>query len=295
MSGTHEAATNTPRYLARSIGRDLSRAEALACIAVEAEAARVTNELEAAGASFAILKGPWLAELWRRDGRQRYYTDVDVLVADDRRDLVVSVLLENPSRRLVQSAYPLPAEVTILEHRTNASVDLQTHTLHEPELRDAFPIDTTEMLSRRRVVTAAGWSFPALDAVDNLIHVCLHALRWDPLAARSAMDVHACATHDAIDWDLLVDRCRQTRTGLVVAAMLDRSSSLLATRVPRRTRGELAPLLGWRGILRLVNRWRPAAQAAGRSFSGGSLFRSTRASTTGSILTLIRDQCAGET
>src|SRR5947209_8702446 len=65
-------------------GREVvDRETVVSQLTITAHAIWLASELDKLGIEFVVVKGPWLAELWRLDGRHRSFGDIDVLARAD--------------------------------------------------------------------------------------------------------------------------------------------------------------------------------------------------------------------
>jgi hypothetical protein len=217
--------------------------------------ARAVGELHRFGAIAADLDCPWLVlkgqavaeDLYPRP-YFRHSMDIDVLVPPDRFAQLCAAL-EQHGWRLLDRNWPLLAATMPGELRyrspTGGLFDVHWQVMNNPGLRAHFPLPTAELLSRARTLPSG---LPALDPVDQLLHLCLHAalsggnrLMWLLDCARSAGRI--------ADWQLAADRAASSGTTLAVATILQRASGWLSVPAPGTTLGGGS----WRLVCRLAD------------------------------------------
>ena len=258
---------------------------------VLADLARLAPILESAGAAWAVVKGPVLAEAFFPRAELRSYNDLDVLV-DPRQVGDVVEALEARGARLLDVNWPLirssgRGEISlVLWHGT--VLDLHWNLITERAVRNSFRLNETEMLNRRRHVTVGSTSVPTLGRGDMLVHVALHALLAGGDRLGWFADISAVMRGDgamtASDWE----RAEAQRCALAVAIMLDRVQRVLQDRErhcvargrspnaelapPRRTVRSSAPTgIAPAFVVDAHSRWLDPEQHSGQR-SGGRTF-----------------------
>jgi hypothetical protein len=241
---------------------------------------RLGATLDAAGADWAVLKGPALVES-AYQGTARPYEDLDLLVRPGHFSLALEAL-EAAGAELVDRNWDLVigdgrAELHLLDRPTGVPIDLHWHLINRQPLRRTFRIDTDELLSRRTILPTAG--FPVLEASDRLMHYAVHAAHSGGHRLIWLADLSLVLRHDPPDWEAVVERCRRWRTGLPVAVMLARTERTLGPALPA---GVLAAIVGnplGRAMVRGLNAWQPGGRLPG----GGSVRHGVTESLSGTV------------
>ena len=96
------------------------------------------------------------------------------------------------------------------------------------------------MAERRRSIPVGGIEVPSLDAVDELLYLCLHGSLSGGHQLVWLKDLAMVVDGQAVDWDLLVGRARRWQAGLVAAMQLDRARAVLGACVPDQVVESLA-------------------------------------------------------
>jgi hypothetical protein len=239
--------------------------------------------LDHADVTWAVLKGPALAELSYR-GTTRSYSDLDLLVpARQLREAVTA--LASVEVTFAERNWPLlvsdaTGEV-LMAYRQAPMIDLHWHLINNRSARQRFALPCDELLERRRRVrlgTVDAWVF---QPTDFTAHVALHAALsgaqpTDTPRLRCLVDIERSVANQAPDWELLVRRCREWRVGLPVSVALNRAREILGAAVPEDVVWELAGSQLNRFVVRQLSDWLPAGNLPdGRSLKNG-LTRSLR-------------------
>ena len=139
--------------------------------------AEVVRRFREAGVETLVLKGIALSVLHYRDSGVRPMEDADVLVRPDRAAEAVGLLLASGWRPLeVVPAYLEVKHAHPFEHEAGERLDLHWNALWE-----AAPDD--DLWSAAVPLEVAGEPTLALDPTDQLLHVCVHGVQWDPTPA----------------------------------------------------------------------------------------------------------------
>jgi hypothetical protein len=235
----------------------------------------LAGSLAEAEVPWAMMKGPVVAGLGYRDPSLRGYVDLDVLVAPGDLGRAIEALLAGGAcLRTTDWAWALrtrQCEVGLVLPFGN-HLDLHWHPVNRAQARAVTAFDVDAALARARVVAMAeGVSVPALDPVDHLVAVAVHAAWSGGHLLGWSKDIERLATGDPPDWDALVGRARQARVAVPVALMLRRAGRLLGAPVPGEVVAGLLAGHAWstpmRGVERLaspraVGRMRLTAQGA---------------------------------
>jgi hypothetical protein len=107
----------------------------------------------------------------------REFVDLDILIPGSRvADLIAALeavgieqINQNWAAYVKHGVAEFPVQID------GVQIDVHWHLIPLRRTRRQFSIDIDAMLERRRRITFQGVEFPALDVVDHLIHVCVHA------------------------------------------------------------------------------------------------------------------------
>lgn len=278
----------SPAQRSRLIAR--AREEALRHLAYLELLDKFGTALEEANVTWAVLKGPVLAELSYGD-LARGYTDLDLLVpARQLREAVRA--LEAMGAELADQDWPM-----IRQGKGELSMamfgmpllDLHWHLVFDRRRRERFLLSTDDLLERRRQVHLGPVRAWALDPTDFAIHVALHASFAGAQRLRRLLDIERTLMNQTPDWDLFVQRCREWRVGLPVCAMLNCAHQVLGAAVPEEVVAELADGRLERLLVRELGAWLPGGRLpGGRSIRVG-LSRSLRDSPRGTAGAFARE------
>jgi hypothetical protein len=198
---------------------------------------------------WAVMKGPVIAALGYGDPALRGYGDLDVLVRSTDLGLVIETLLADGAElRTTDWAWASrtrQGEIGLILPYGN-HLDLHWHPVNNAAARAVTAFDVGAALSAvRPVAVADGITVPALDAVDNLITVAVHAAWSGGHLLGWSKDIERLVRADPFNWDRLVATARQTRMALPVALMLRRAKRLLDAPVPTAVIEELTAGHPW--------------------------------------------------
>ncbi len=178
-------------------------------------AADILRDFHAAGIETLILKGAPLVLLYYRDYGVRPMADIDVLVPAAQALKAIEFMTVTGWTRadawpeILHDSYILTGHAACFVDRAGRQVDLHWHVM--PECCDddadlsfwggAFAVDVHGV----RTLT--------LNSSDHLLHVCVHGLRWEPLAPfRWVADAMAIINADAaLDWERLAAQAHARR------------------------------------------------------------------------------------
>ncbi|MGH9106036.1 MAG: nucleotidyltransferase family protein [Acidimicrobiales bacterium] len=239
---------------------------------------RCATALEAAGLTWAVLKGPVLAELCY--GRAvRGYTDLDLMVAPSQLEHAVRALetvgasLAEPDwTSLVADAM---GQLSMVVNGAGV-VDLHWHLVYLRSARESWRIPTDELLERRRPLRLGPVNAWALGQVDFAAHIALHASFAGAQQLRRMLDIDRTLAAQPPDWDALVERCRAWRVGLPVGVMLNRTRAILGAPVPEEALRRLAGGRLEGLIIRQLSAWVPSGHLPGGRSVNNGLIRSLR-------------------
>lgn len=211
---------------------------------------RAAGALDDAGIAWLTFKGPVIASLMPRP-ELRSYNDLDLLVPADRLEAAINVLvgvgIEEINENWVPYVRYRVGEVPMVTG--SVSVDLHWHVVGLGRHRRSIRFDPTAMLARRRTVEISGAPSPTFDAVDQLLHLAVHAALSGASRLDQLRDLAVAVAHDPIDWDEFARRAGDVGVARLVAHALDRAGQVLGA---------------------------PVDEAALRSMAGGSLERRRR-------------------
>lgn len=233
------------------------------------------------GVGWVVLKGPVVAQTLYGSLNSREWSDLDVMVDRHAFGAVIGAL-EAEGARLVDRNWTMvrhrmQGEMS-LELPLGTALDLHWHLLNGQEKRQSFSINVDRMFTDRRTVEVETRALPALDAVDQLLHLCLHACHSGGHRLQWVKDVER-AARAVDDWQPIVERAVAWGTGLATALMLDRASTVLGAPVPQYVCASLARGELWRSFGRLANVAVPPQQSHRSRLSGRMLYAQTRVTT----------------
>lgn len=233
--------------------------------------------LNDAGFTWAVVKGPALAErLWPRPDL-RLYVDLDIVI--ERRRLGDSVaLLEASHVKLVDRNWPfilgrVQGELSMaLPYGT--PLDLHWHLVNDQRLRRTFSFPMDDVLGRSIPTVLGSVEAPVLDPVDTVLHLAYHMVHSGGHRLVWLKDFDLAVSVPELDWTALYARAEQYGCVLALALSLQRTQ-----RVLQPVEGYPAPHRGgaWAQLAAAADRWRPVPQLPGERRSGRIVFQSTRA------------------
>jgi Uncharacterised nucleotidyltransferase len=237
-----------------------------------------SEALRRAGLTWAVVKGPALAErLWPRPD-MRLYVDLD-LVVDRRRFGDCLETLEGLGATYVDRNWPLirdrvRGEVSMqLPHGT--PLDLHWHVVNEADLRSQFTFKMEEMFSRTVDSELGGTVSPTFDDVDTLLHLTYHMVLSGGHKLVWLKDFDLAASVPDLDWHEVRSRARSYGCELALDVVLRRTARVLH---PQRAFVHSARRSGWAEVASVADRLRPPPNLPGERRSGRIVFQSTRAS-----------------
>jgi hypothetical protein len=173
------------------------------------------DALHAAGIRTLLLKGAALTHGVYDVPGLRPIGDVDLLVEPVHAAAALGVLSGigwQPQRR-IDHRDRLLAHSLNLYKPPHGSLDVHWYVLSEC----CWPDADRGFWRRARPLPSAGPAALTLSPADQLLHICLHGLRWSPVHAghwvADAVQVLAHAD-GALDWDVLLDESRRRRMSL---------------------------------------------------------------------------------
>lgn len=233
--------------------------------------------LEDTGATWMVVKGPYLDEIAYRQRGLRDYVDLDIVVTPGDFPAVVRELrvhgYDVVGRDWALASRQLAGEIDLVSP-VGTPVDLHWALLYHGDLRRRFSLGVEQMLGRARTATIAGTTVRVPDPADALIHLTVHAFREGGVRLQWLSDLDQVVRHDPPDWPTVVARSREGGVGLVAGTLLLRTSRLLGTPVPPDVVDALLPR-GWRTLVRITDQMSPPQRSIAHGTLGSLLTRST--------------------
>jgi hypothetical protein len=209
------------------------------------QSAKTVAALAAAGIPTILLKGASLATRFYTDPSLRPMSDLDLLVPEADGRHAHECLLEL-GWRPDHPAFNPDVHLT-LQHSTGYSqaggfqLDLHRHVLWDC----VYPEADQPFWARAEPFVFHGVPTATLCATDDLIHVCVHAARYNPFPpVRWAADaVHILrSTERPVDWERLLRLAETLRLSLSLHAALTYLREALEARVPAAILDHLAAM-----------------------------------------------------
>lgn len=252
----------------------------------------IAEALDASGSPWLLFKGPALAAVAYQRPHLREYLDLDVLVPPEDLGQVLERLTDVGCRVVDRDwadlARERAGEVKLLSPG-GVPIDLHWELCNEWRVRQDFRVPATaELVSRARTVRLQGMDVLTLDPIDTLLHVALHAATSGGWRLLWLKDVAQCLRAPELDVTEAVDRARSWKAVLVVAAMLQRSDTVLDTGLRAGAGRHFDDTGAWLGALAMVDRLTPMELATGGPSLTRILTRSTRGGTLSSAAELVR-------
>ncbi len=201
--------------------------------------AETLRRLHDRGVGTMVLKGAALVATACRDIALRPMDDADVLVpvsdlaaaADVLRELGLHTRWDiSGERHSVIHAAPFDDD-------RGFKLDLHWHALKE----DCTAIADEQLRADAEAVWFEGVKTLAPAATEQLLHTCVHGVRWDPEPPlRWVADAAMLVNGGAINWERLVTVARRRRLALPLGAALAYAVGLLGLSVPGAVLAELA-------------------------------------------------------
>jgi hypothetical protein len=185
------------------------------------------------GIQTVVLKGAALALSVYRTHAERPIGDVDLLVRPQDAAAARRALTGHGWRplRQVREADLVWRHALDLTKPPHGAVDLHWYLLPE----NAWAAADAGLWERVRPLPAYDSRLFALGAADQLLHTCLHGLRWSPVHAAhwiaDARQTLATEPHE-IDWQVVIDECLRRRLSFQMAAALRLVSASTGASVP---------------------------------------------------------------
>ena len=200
------------------------------------EMAGVVRTFQEAGIPVMILKGVALALLYYKDCGARRMEDFDILIPFERAADGLAIMRRygwRPETAIpdhVPQSYFRAVHSRGFTNNFNRTLDLHWHVLMECCQPDA----DADFWSAAVTTEIHGLKVFALSPTDQLLHVCVHGLRWNwmpPL--RWVADAMAVLQNSPqIDWDRLVEQARKRQLILPLKGALEYLRRLLNAPIP---------------------------------------------------------------
>jgi hypothetical protein len=235
VRSTDLAATTGGRELEKRYREGIARH-----LRVVSDLAAIGSALRAAEVPFAVVKGPVLSTTLYARPDLRFYDDVDVLVQPADFGAAIEAL-ERSGCVVLDANWAMLEQVVAgqihLATPLGTVIDLHWNLVNEHAFRDAFPVDTENLLDRTVDVIINGTVVPTLDPVDTLTHLCLHAAMAGANRLGWLKDVDRAVNAVGGEWQPVVDRAREWRAGSAIGTVLARAARFLSTPVPGKNLG----------------------------------------------------------
>lgn len=211
---------------------------------VGADLALLRRLLDGAGIPWAVVKGPAVAHGLYPVPATRTFGDIDLLVAPT--DFASAVeALEHDGHRLSERNWSFLRRVrageVLVQLRSGTAVDLHWHLLFGADERERFSIDTAALLGRSVTFRHDDLVLPTLDAVDTLLHLCLHDAKEGGDRLAWMVDVHWAVVRGGPSWPDVVARAQEWGVALPVGTVLARAAAAVGTAVPVGVIDQLLP------------------------------------------------------
>ena len=191
--------------------------------------------LREAGIGTLVLKGVALSLLHYRDAGLRPMDDIDLLVKPAQAGEAIA-LLERDGWRPLEVVPPC---LEVKHAHPFIDADGRRVDLHWNALWEAAPDD--DLWAAAVPLEVSGVPTLALDPTDQLLHVCVHGVQWDPTPSiRWVADAVTVLRDGSVDWERLVARARARRLTLALSVSLAYLRDELAAPVPPGVVEELA-------------------------------------------------------
>jgi hypothetical protein len=223
------------------------------------------DALAAAGVRFILLKGVALALTVYDVPGVRPMGDVDLLIEPAEAARARRILADLgwvPLRRTSERDLPLGHGID-LRRPPHGALDLHWYLLHEC----CWPGADHALWTRAHPIAAIGPTAFVLGPEDQLLHTCLHGLRWSPvhaghwIADATRVIAHAGA---GLDWTVVVREAGARRLGLQMLEALRVVAACGHAAVPDHALEALARQpVSWRDRWECALKGRPVVSAGG--------------------------------
>jgi hypothetical protein len=276
------------------IRRDALDALAIPRLVAEAHRFHLYRTLTRAAAALDVpmltVKGHVLAANWYEDPTTRDFNDIDVVVmrTDFERavDSLSAVGIEPATSNWHGFLECKVAEVPV--RFETSVVDLHWHVVAMGDARRHLRLSTAELFERAEPTRLGELDLLTMCPVDTLLHLCVNVGLDGGRRLRGLIDIDTVLHSGRVDVAEFAARARQTGTGRLCAAMLQRSSTVLARPLPPRLLDELSPSRSWLIANRVVDRVSLANRGSMASVASGLLLGSGRATSAATMMAFAR-------
>jgi Uncharacterised nucleotidyltransferase len=187
-----------------------------------------------------VLKGAAIASQYYQNYGLRPMSDFDFLVPTDRAEESNEILKQNDWQPKVVPGCYYPKKITknytCLHHSwdfvnsSQKNIDMHWHVLHNSLALEA----DLDFWAGARSIEISGIKTLMLDPADQLLHVCIHGARWNPVTPiRWVTDaIIIIQRHPNLDWDRLIKQTTKHRLMLPMQATLEFLITRLAAPIP---------------------------------------------------------------
>lgn len=193
---------------------------------------RAGRALDDAGLRWVVVKGPVIAQRWPRGWRDRWYSDLDLLVDPRSLGAAVAALREagfehrnrnwDGFHRLGVGEVPLDDGAAVIDlHWSLVGLGRDRRHLHLP---------TSELLDRSVSVEVGRVSARTLDPVDTFVHLGVHHALAGGRELAQLVDIRSAAVD--LDPDVTWDRLQAAGAARLVGGLVDRAERLFGPVAP---------------------------------------------------------------
>jgi hypothetical protein len=230
-----------------------------------AAAEPVVAALGSAGVPVILLKGAALAQTVYETPALRPIGDVDLLIPPHEAERGLAILADLGWKPL---RHPAPRDLMVrhglnFERVPYGAVDLHWYLLPECCWRKA----DRGLWRRARQLPAGQLAALVLGPADQLLHVCIHGLRWSPVhSAHWVADAARVIAHAGpdLEWGVVVEEARRRGLALQMHGALEIASQVGGAPVPEAVMRALAAQPAtWRDRLERHVKGRPVRSVGG--------------------------------
>ncbi len=221
--------------------------------------------LSAADVPWMLLKGAALGRTVYEVSALRPIGDVDVLVPPARAAAARAALADlgwRPLRQVGERDVMLCHGVD-LRSGPYGALDIHWYLLHEC----CWPGADAGLWARARAIGSGGDTTLVLGPADQLLHTCVHGLRWSPVhSGHWVADAARILSRadDVVEWDVLIEEARRRGVTLQVFEALSAVRRLAGSSVPDDVLRRLAATrVTWRDRVECHAKGRPVVSAGG--------------------------------
>ncbi len=211
-------------------------------LAARSSLLRIATALEDADLPWLTCKGVVVAERHERP-EHRELNDLDLLVPGSRLGEVLEVAgaigIESVNRNWAAFVEHGVGEIPLVDG--SVWIDLHWDLIGIERVRRGFRIESGAMLARRRRLPIPGGEVAVFDAVDEVLHLALHAGLGGGGRLAWLRDVRVVVAANRPGWTDLVRSAHRTRIATVVGQVLDRARELVGADVPDGVAEALVP------------------------------------------------------